>query len=162
MILELDDGREVKLDDSVDDDTARMLKALVQTLEKTAKAKADSPTAALKQLVTVMAAQAESSKAETAQMREALTGLAQQVKVLAGAKGEKNDDAGLRKEVAALAAAVNKMAAMKHEKGSEKNDDAAIIAALQAGFKRQEAIARAPVKWVYDATGEIVGGKKDI
>ena len=29
MILELDDGREVRLDDNVDDDTARMLKALV-------------------------------------------------------------------------------------------------------------------------------------
>ena len=54
MILEMDDGREVKLDDDVDDDTARMLKALVQTLEKNAKAKADGPTAAVKQLVGVV------------------------------------------------------------------------------------------------------------
>ena len=161
MILELDDGREIKMSDDVDDDTARMLKALVQTLEKTAKAKADSPTAALKQLVTVMVAQAESSKAEAAQMRDAVTGLAQQVKALAAMKGEKHDDSGMRKELANLGAAINKMAAMKMPQAADR-DDTAMTAAMAAGFKRLERIALAPTKWVYDAAGEIVGGKKDV
>ena len=160
MILELDDGREVKLDDNVDDDTARMLKALVQTLEKTAKAKADSPTAALKQLVEVMAAQGDAARADAAAFRAELSGLAKQVSALAAMKGEKHDDGGTRKELAQLAAAVNKMAGMKMPPAAAP--DAGMAAAITAGFKRLEAIARAPTKWVYDAAGEIVGGKKDV
>ena len=67
----------------------------------------------------------------------------------------------MRKELVALSQQLGKLAAMKPEK-AEKGDDAAVIAALQAGFKRLERIALAPTKWVYDATGEIVGGKKDV
>ena len=160
MILELDDGREIKMSDDVDDDTARMLKALVQTLEKTAKAKADNPTAALKQLVEVMAAQGEAARADAAAFRAELSGLAKQVSALAAMKGEKHDDGGTRKELAQLAAAVNKMAGMKMPPAAAP--DAGMAAAITAGFKRLEQIARAPTKWVYDAAGEIVGGKKDV
>lgn len=43
MILEIDDKRELKLDDAVDDDTARQLKKLILAIE--ARALADKPKA---------------------------------------------------------------------------------------------------------------------
>ena len=73
-------------------------------------------------------------------------------------KGDKPDE-GLRKEVATLGQAVQKLAAMKLPQASPANDG---LAEVKAGLARLEKIARAPTKWVYDATGEIVGGKKDI
>ena len=162
MILELDDGREIKLDDTVDDETARMIKRLVQAVEAKTKRQTDGSAASLGKLVAALEEGTRAANASSVALREEVAALAKQVAALAGAKGEKHDDSGMRKELANLGAAINKMAAMKHDKGPEKNDDGQMAAAMAAGFKRLEKIALAPTKWVYDATGEIVGGKKDV
>ena len=162
MILEMDDGREFKLDDDMDDDTAKMLKSLVQAIEAKAKPKPDDSAAMLKRLISALEERARAADDGIAAMRAELIALSVQVGKLAAVKVEKQDDSALRKEIINLGQAVNKLASLKPEKGAAPMDHGPLIAALRDGFDRLETVAKAPTRFIHDSAGEIDGARKDV
>ena len=86
MILELDDGREIKLSDDMDDETARMIKRLVQAVEAKAKKRTDDSAATVGKLTAALEGIARASEASAAELRTEVAALSAQVGKLAAAK----------------------------------------------------------------------------